>query len=146
MDDMQSVNPGESTKESNYGTLVKDEGAGLNFGITVTETPTELWFPAVGAQQNGGVFASVVQVVDSQFRPIEQRLDVTQGGLVELLVDLGCQQYPLTWICSADVSNDVSDWRRRASQIEPSDFVEGCAPRRGYEKNKHMIRSQAAVR
>jgi pimeloyl-ACP methyl ester carboxylesterase len=29
---------------------------------------------------------------------------------------------PLTWICSRNVPNDVSDWRRRASQIEPSDF------------------------
>jgi hypothetical protein len=79
-------------------------------------------------------------------RTVEQHFDVTEGSQVDLLVDLVREEHSLTWICFSDVAKDVSDGRRRASQIQPSDLVEGFAPGRRNKKNKPMVRRQVAGR
>src|ERR1700745_3615595 len=87
--------------------------------------------------------ARFIQIVNKQVRPVERRLDLTQRSRVELLVDLDCDQHPLPRIRCLDEFYYFRDLRRGASQIQPSDFVEGCAPRWRNEKDKPMIRRRS---
>jgi len=91
------------------------------------------------------ILARFIQIVNTQLRPVERRLDPPQRSRVQLLVDLDCDQHLLPWIRCLDESYYVRDWRRRASQIQPRDFVQGCAPRGRNEKDQPMVRRQAAL-
>src|SRR5678815_643417 len=84
--------------------------------------------PSPGTEEQPVVPSRSVEAVDAERGPVEPRLDLGEGGGLELLVDLHGEEHRPARVAQAEVVDDLGHRRLGPAQVEPGSLVERRAP------------------